>query len=77
MPQLKKLGKKYGKTAVQVTQRWLMQRGVVVIPKSSKKRRIRENAQVFDFELTAEDMAVIDGLDRDQRFGSDPFNFNF
>lgn len=77
VPELKQLGQTYGKTAIQVTLRWLMQRQVVVIPKSSKKKRIRENAQVFDFELSQEDMALIDGLDRDERFGSDPFNFNF
>ncbi len=75
--EIKKLGQKYGKTPIQISLRWLMQRGVVVIPKSSKKRRIQKNAQVFDFELAQEDLALIDGLDRAVRVGPDPFNFSF
>ncbi len=77
VPELKKLARKYGKNPVQLTLRWLLQKKIVVIPKSSKKKRIRNNAQVFDFELTAADMALIDGLDRRTRVGPDPFNFNF
>ena len=71
------LGHKYGKTAVQVTLRWLLQRGIVAIPKSRKKQRIIENADIFDFQLTAEDMAVIDNLDRGQRIGPSPYTFKF
>ncbi|PWL39799.1 aldo/keto reductase [Flagellimonas aquimarina] len=74
---LKELGKKYGKTAAQIVLRWDLQKGVVTIPKSSKKQRIISNADIFDFELTHEDVQLLDGLDRNQRFGPDPDNFDF
>ncbi|MFV0469325.1 MAG: aldo/keto reductase [Dysgonomonas sp.] len=57
------IGKKYNKSVAQVILRWLVQRGVVVIPKSTKKERLIENISVFDFELSADDMAVIKSLD--------------
>jgi len=54
---------KYNKSLAQVVLRWLTQRGVVVIPKSVKKERIIENFNIFDFELSAEDMEAIKSLD--------------
>ena len=54
---------KYGKSVAQVSLRWLTQREVVVIPKSVRKERIVENFNIFDFELSAEDMAAIISLD--------------
>lgn len=60
---LKSIGDKYGKTVAQVIVRWLTQRGIVAIPKSSRKDRIIENAKVFDFQLSAEDLAEIAKLD--------------
>lgn len=57
------IGKKYNKSVAQVILRWLVQRGVVVIPKSTKKERLIENISVFDFELSVDDMAVIKSLD--------------
>lgn len=60
---LKSIGAKYGKSVAQIIVRWLTQRGVVAIPKSSKKERIIENFNVFDFQLSAEDMAEIAKLD--------------
>jgi len=77
VPELAELAAKHGKTAAQVVLRWDLQNGVVTIPKSTNERRIRENADVFDFELSAEDMALLDGLNRNRRFGSDPDNFHF
>jgi len=77
VPELKQLAKQYGKNPIQITLRWLLQREIIVIPKSTKKKRIQDNAKVFDFELTAADMALIDGLDRAKRVGPDPDNFSF
>lgn len=54
----------HGKTPAQVMLRWNIQRGVVVIPKSTHVERMRENLDVFDFELTADEMARIEGLDQ-------------
>ena len=63
-PTVNEIGKKYGKTAAQVMLRWNIQRGVVVIPKSTHKERMEENFNVFDFKLTDEDMAAIAALDQ-------------
>ena len=60
---LGEIGKKYGKSIPQVTLRWLLQRGVIIIPKSTHKERMAENLNIFDFELTADDMARIQTLD--------------
>lgn len=61
---LKKIGEKYGKTTAQVMLRWHIQRGVVVIPKSTHYERMAENLNIFDFALSAEDMAQITALDK-------------
>ncbi|MEH7352588.1 aldo/keto reductase [Neobacillus drentensis] len=63
---------KYNKSVAQVILRWDLQHGVVTIPKSIKEHRIIENADVFDFELTSEDMEKIDALNQDSRAGSHP-----
>lgn len=62
-PTLVSIGEKYGKTAAQVTLRWLVQRGIVPLPKSSNADRIRQNFDIFNFSLTAEDMKQISTLD--------------
>jgi diketogulonate reductase-like aldo/keto reductase len=62
----------HGKTAAQVMLRWGLQHGRSVIPKSTKPDRIAENIDVFDFELSAGELAAIDGLDTDRRGGPDP-----
>lgn len=63
---LKEIGKKYSKSNAQIVLRWLVQRGVVAIPKSVHKDRMVENFNVFDFELTDEDMEKIKTLDRNE-----------
>lgn len=71
------LSKKYKKTVAQVILRWNLQKGVVTIPKSVKKERILSNAAIFDFEISKEDIAYLDGLDRGERIGPDPNDFDF
>lgn len=63
-PVIAEIGAKYGKTVAQTILRWHIQRGVVVIPKSTHKERMAENFNVFDFSLTDEDMAAINALDK-------------
>lgn len=63
-PELRSIGEKYGKTPAQVILRWHLQRGIVVIPKSTHMERMAENFNVFDFELSADDMAAIAKLDK-------------
>ncbi|MGN7166747.1 aldo/keto reductase [Paenibacillus cellulositrophicus] len=76
-PLLKEIAEKYGKSIAQVILRWDLQHGVVTIPKSTKEHRIVENASLFDFELSQEDMDRIDGLNENRRVGPDPDNFDF
>ncbi|MEQ2528650.1 aldo/keto reductase [Robertmurraya yapensis] len=71
-PTINEIAQKYGKSAAQVILRWDLQNEVVTIPKSIKEHRIIENADIFDFELSHEDMEKIDGLNKDERVGSDP-----
>jgi 2,5-diketo-D-gluconate reductase A len=59
-----------------VTLRWHIQRGDIVFPKSVTRSRIEENFRLFDFELTTQDVAAIEELNRDERTGPDPDNFN-
>ena len=65
-PVISQIGEKYGKTAAQVMLRWNIQRGVVVIPKSTHIERMEENFQVFDFTLSDEDMDIISALDKNE-----------
>lgn len=65
-PVLTEIGQKHGKTAAQVVLRWHLQRGVVAIPKSVRPGRMRENIDVFDFALSAEEMERIGALDQKQ-----------
>ncbi|SDS95510.1 Aldo/keto reductase [Paenibacillaceae bacterium GAS479] len=77
LPELTELAKKHGKTPAQIVLRWDLQHGIVTIPKSTHENRIIENANVYDFELSQEDMALIDGINQNKRFGPDPDNFDF
>ncbi|ASB66525.1 MULTISPECIES: aldo/keto reductase [Bacillus] len=76
-PVLQEIAEEYGKSAAQVILRWDLQNGVITIPKSTKKHRIEENANVFEFELSADDMKRIDDLNENLRVGPDPDNFDF
>jgi 2,5-diketo-D-gluconate reductase A len=77
-PTLVALGKKHGRSPAQVVLRWHHQHGIIAIPKSVTPARIRENIDVFDFELDPTDMATIDALDRpDGRLGPHPLTATF
>jgi len=71
------LAEKYDKSAAQIILRWNLQKGVVTIPKSVHKKRIQSNADIFDFELSVQDMKYLDSFDRGERIGPDPDNFDF
>ncbi len=77
LPLLGELGRKYGKSPAQIVLRWDLQNEVVTIPKSIHENRIVENAAIFDFELSSDDMEAINELNKNKRFGSDPDNFHF
>lgn len=72
---LEVLSEKYNRSVAQLVIRWNLQKGVVTIPKSVHRDRIFENADVFDFEISEEDMRKIDALDREERTGAHPDNF--
>ena len=77
-PVLKGIAGKYGKSVVQVILRWNLQNGIITIPKSIHQARIIGNANIYDFELMADDMKTIKDLDQDsKRFGRDPNTLNF
>ncbi|GET20142.1 aldo/keto reductase [Prolixibacter denitrificans] len=77
LPQIKAIAEKYGKSTAQVILRWDLQKGVITIPKSVHKERIVSNADIFDFSLTDEEMKTLDSLDKGERNGPDPNNFDF
>lgn len=71
-PKLLEIATTHGKSIAQVIVRWHLQSGLIVIPKSVTPSRIKENAQVFDFSLTEEEVKLIDGLNQDWRSGTHP-----
>jgi len=71
-PTINHIAKKHGKSPAQVLIRWHLQHDLVVIPKSVTPSRIKENAQVFDFSLSLNEMNQIDALNKNERFGSNP-----
>ncbi|MDK3255299.1 aldo/keto reductase [Blastococcus capsensis] len=71
------IAEQLGKTAAQVTLRWHIQRGDVVFPKSVTRSRVEENFAIFDFELDTQQMGAITALDRGERTGPDPDDFNW
>lgn len=76
-PVLKEIAARHGKSPAQVVIRWDLQLGIVTIPKSVRKERIEQNRDVFDFELSADELAAIGKLNKNRRNGSDPDNFKF
>jgi diketogulonate reductase-like aldo/keto reductase len=75
-PALVRIGEKHGKSSAQVILRWHVQSGHMVIPKSVTPERIASNIDVFDFELSADEMKAIDGLDTGNRMGPHPDELN-
>lgn len=73
--EIQDIAKKHNKTPAQVVLRWDLQHEVVTIPKSVHEERIKENSDIFDFELSKEEMRIINGLDRNERFGAHPDDF--
>jgi 2,5-diketo-D-gluconate reductase A len=76
-PAIKQVAESVGRTPAQVTLRWHVQRGDIVFPKSIKRERMEENFAIFDFELDESAMAAISALNRDERTGPDPDDFNW
>lgn len=76
-PTITKLAQAHGKTPAQIILRWHVQSGLIVIPKSVKPGRIRENFALFDFELSEDDMQAIRKMDENHRIGSDPDTADF
>ncbi|KAB2344430.1 aldo/keto reductase [Actinomadura rudentiformis] len=76
-PALTAIAEKHGRSPAQVVLRWHLQSGNIVIPKSVTPARIKENLDVFGFELDAAEMGRIDALDKGKRFGPDPATFNW
>jgi 2,5-diketo-D-gluconate reductase A len=75
-PTVTAIAERVGRTPAQVVLRWQLQRGDIVFPKSVTPQRVKENFELFDFELSDADMAAITGLNRDERTGPDPDTFN-
>jgi len=73
-PRIQQIAKKHNKTPAQVLIRWSLQHNLVTIPKSVREERIKENSQVFDYNLTTEDMQILDSLDESFRNSWDPTN---
>ncbi len=75
-PTITEIARRVGKSTAQVVLRWHIQRGDIVFPKSVSPERMKENFEIFDFELEDVDMAMITGLDRHERTGPDPDTFD-
>jgi 2,5-diketo-D-gluconate reductase A len=76
-PVIGRIAERLGRSPAQVTLRWHVQRGDVVFPKSVTRSRIEENFAIFDFELDESDMTAISALNRDERTGPNPDEFNY
>jgi 2,5-diketo-D-gluconate reductase A len=74
-PEITSIAERIGRTPAQVVLRWHVQHGRIIFPKSVNPARIKENFDIFDFELSAEDAEIVGGLNRDERTGPDPDTF--
>ncbi|WP_322907349.1 aldo/keto reductase [Paenibacillus campi] len=74
---VKTIADKYGKSPAQVLLRWVLDKGVVVLTRSVKPERIADNADIFDFQLTIDEIDQLSALNKNERTGPDPDNFNF
>jgi diketogulonate reductase-like aldo/keto reductase len=77
IPFLQQLSVKYQRTIPQIVLRWNVQLGIVTIPKSVTRERIKSNLEILDFKLESSDIEKINLLDRNKRVGADPDNFDF
>lgn len=77
LPGFAAIAERHSKSVQQIAIRWHLQEGLIVFPKTSRRERLIENADVFDFELSADEMATIAACDRDQRVGAHPLNTDF
>ncbi len=77
VPEFRAMAARYERTVAQLLVRWNLQKGVVVIPKSTQRARIVANAQVFDFAISPADLRALDALDQGRRLGPDPAHVNF
>lgn len=75
--QIMQIAKKYAKTPQQIILRWHYQRGVVAIPKTARQGRMKENIDIFDFDLSGDELELINNLNVDKRLGADPNSFDF
>ncbi|QIM18757.1 aldo/keto reductase [Leucobacter coleopterorum] len=75
-PEIASAAAAHGKTPAQVILRWHLQHNTIIFPKTTRRERMIENADILDFELTATEMTAIDGLDEQHNFGPDPSTFN-
>jgi methylglyoxal/glyoxal reductase len=77
VPEIAVIARQHGKTPAQIVLHWDLQHQVATLPRSANPQHIAENAALFDFELSPADIAVLDQLNRRQRFGPDPDHFEF
>ncbi|HEX2903563.1 MAG TPA: aldo/keto reductase [Jatrophihabitans sp.] len=76
-PTINTIAQEHGKTAAQVVLRWHIELGNIVFPKSVTPSRMKENFEIFDFELSAEEIGMISGLNKNERTGPDPDTFDY
>ena len=76
-PKIQEIANKYQKPSAQIILRWLLQKGIVILPKSVHENRIKENIDLFNFVLENEDVELINQLNQHKRTGPDPDNFDF